>query len=161
MTDETSPESPTGSLADSPADSPAAPSQPGRRRFLWLTGAGAAVAAGAAGMSYWVRDRGEQSAVEDDEPVEPLSETGERLAAELHRRLPMLQLPEATVARWVNRHEAARGPWRRDKVRNKELQTFLLSTDFFPAADESKPLKFVTYYDPYLSVCYNPFRRTT
>jgi hypothetical protein len=36
---------------------------------------------------------------------------------------------------------------------------FLLSTDFFQnGADESRPLRYVTYYDPYRSPCYNPLR---
>ena len=35
--------------------------------------------------------------------------------------------------------------------------TFLMSTDFFQnAADESRPLRFVALYDPYVTPCYNP-----
>ena len=37
---------------------------------------------------------------------------------------------------------------------------YLSSTDFFiNDADESRPVRFVALYDPYVSPCYNPFRR--
>lgn len=35
---------------------------------------------------------------------------------------------------------------------------FLASTDFFQnGADEARPLRYVAFYDPYVSSCYNPF----
>ena len=37
---------------------------------------------------------------------------------------------------------------------------FLLSTDFFQnGANETKPVKFVALYDPYVTPCYNPLAR--
>ncbi|PRQ04680.1 hypothetical protein ENSA5_05940 [Enhygromyxa salina] len=129
--------------------------KPTRRTFLAMTIGGAVVAGGAAGLTWWIKDRGE---LDEIEPPEPMSETGEVLAGLLRERLDMLELPDATISKWVNRYEKHRKPWTRDKVSRKDLQNFLLSTDFFPAADESKPLRFVAYYDPYISVCYNPLR---
>lgn len=36
---------------------------------------------------------------------------------------------------------------------------FLLSTDFFlNGADENRPVRFVAYYDPYITPCWNPVR---
>jgi len=140
--------------------------QPTRRTFLELTAAGAALAA-TGGIAWWVTQRGPLRRVDLDvpaqgelpEPPPPLSETGVALAAMLVDKLDTLKLPETTVARWVHRYEEHKGPWTRKKVSRKVLQNFLLSTDFFPAADEDKPLRFVAYYDPYISVCYNPLRR--
>lgn len=40
------------------------------------------------------------------------------------------------------------------------LSRFLLSTDFFlHDADESRPIRYLRLYDPYLSPCNNPFVR--
>ncbi|HVH98075.1 MAG TPA: twin-arginine translocation signal domain-containing protein [Enhygromyxa sp.] len=129
--------------------------KPTRRSFLALTAVGATVAAAAGGVTWWVKHRGE---LEELEPPEPMSETGAKLAALLIERLDMLKLPEATVSKWVNRYEKHEGPWKGKKVARKDLQNFLLSTDLFPDGDDSKPLRFVSYYDPYISVCYNPIR---
>lgn len=134
------------------------PKQPTRRSFLALTAAGATVAAAAAVGTWWVKHRGELEAADPSDPPEPLSETGAKLAALIVARLDMLKLPEATVSKWVNRYEKHRGPWKGKKVARKDLQNFLLSTDLFPDGDDSKPLRFVSYYDPYVSVCYNPLR---
>jgi hypothetical protein len=135
--------------------------KPKRRTFLAMTIGGAVVASGAAGLTWWasqdaeVLDAGE---IDEIDPPEPMSETGQVLAKLLRKRLDMLELPETTIAKWVNQLEKHRKPWKGKKVSRKDLQNFLLSTDFFPAADESKPLRFVAYYDPYISVCYNPLR---
>jgi hypothetical protein len=126
-----------------------------RRSFLALTVLGASVAAAAGGVTWWIKHRGELEALE---PPEPMSETGAQLAQLIIERLDMLKLPEATVSKWVNRYEKHEGPWKGKKVSRKDLQNFLLSTDLFPDGDEDKPLRFVSYYDPYISVCYNPLR---
>jgi hypothetical protein len=139
--------------------------EPTRRLFLGLTAVGATIAA-TGGMAWWATQHGPLRRAlevpaqgELPEPPPPLSETGVALATMLVDKLDMLKLPETTVAQWVHRYEQHKGPWTRKKVSRKVLQNFLLSTDFFPAADESKPLRFVAYYDPYISVCYNPLRR--
>ena len=135
--------------------------KPNRRSFLAMTIGGAVVVSGAAGLTWWathaaeITDPGE---IDELDPPEAMSETGERLAKQLRKRLDMLELPQTTIAKWVNLYEQHRKPWTGKKVSRKELQNFLLSTDFFPAGDESKPLRFVAYYDPYISVCYNPLR---
>lgn len=129
--------------------------KPTRRSFLALTVVGASMAAAAGGATWWIKHRGE---LEGLEPPEPMSETGAQLAELLAKRLDMLKLPEATLSKWVNRYEKHNGPWKGKKVGRKDLQNFVLSTDLFPDGDESKPLRFVSYYDPYISVCYNPLR---
>jgi hypothetical protein len=151
---------PEASPADAPAGVPAGvpvppAAKPTRRTFLAMTIGGAALAGAAAGLTWWIKDRGE---IAEIEPPEPMSETGEQLAELVRERLDMLKIPDATIAKWVNRYEKHRRPWKGKRVGRKDLQNFLLSTDFFPEADESKPLQFVAYYDPYISVCYNPLR---
>ena len=129
--------------------------KPNRRAFLAFTAIGASLAAAAGGVTWWVSHNGE---LVELEPPEPMSETGEALATQLRERLAMLEVPDATLAKWVNRFEQHNGPWKGRKPSRKDLQNFLLSTDFFPNADEGEPLRFVSYYDPYVSVCYNPLR---
>lgn len=130
--------------------------KPTRRAFLAMTVGGAAVVGASAGAAWWIRSRGE---IAEIEPPEPMSASGERLAELVRERLKMLDIPDATIAKWVNRYEKHRRPWPENKQPGrKDLQNFLLSTDFFPDADEGRPLRFVAYYDPYISVCYNPLR---
>lgn len=136
------------------------PSQkPNRRKFLALTIGGATLVAATAGAAWWIRHPGELAKIGgDDETPEPMSETGEKLAKLIQKRLDMLDIPDATVAKWVNAYERNEKPWSGKQVSRKDLQNFLLSTDLFPDGDEQKPLAFVAYYDPYISVCYNPLR---
>lgn len=50
-----------------------------------------------------------------------------------------------------------RGPWD-PETSPRPFTRFLASTDFFQnGADETRPLRYVSYYDPYVSTCYNPF----
>jgi hypothetical protein len=130
-----------------------------RRKFLALTIGGAALVAASGGAAWWIRHRGELDEIAPkDEPPEPMSETGQTLAKLIKKRLDMLVIPDATVAKWVNAYERNEKPWSGNKVGRKDLQNFLLSTDLFPTGNELKPLAFVAYYDPYISVCYNPLR---
>ena len=56
------------------------------------------------------------------------------------------------------RHQGAWNP----TTSPRPFTRFLASTDFFQnGADESRPLRYVTYYDPYVSNCYNPFDTST
>jgi hypothetical protein len=133
--------------------------KPNRRKFLALTAGGAALVGATASAAWWIRHRGEIDEINpEDETPEPMSETGEQLAKLIVARLDMLVIPDATIAKWVNAYERNEKPWSGKRVARKDLQNFLLSTDLFPAGDEQQPLRFVAYYDPYISVCYNPLR---
>ena len=58
---------------------------------------------------------------------------------------------------FVQDFEAVNGPWRPTSDTSPSM-LFLASTDFFQTgADESRPLRYVAYFDPYRSPCYNPF----
>ena len=57
-------------------------------------------------------------------------------------------------ARDLGRHQ---GPWN-PETSPRPYTRFLASTNFFQnGADEAKPLEYVSYYDPYVTSCYNPF----
>jgi hypothetical protein len=130
-----------------------------RRTFLALSIGGAAVVAATAGVSYYLtHDKGE---LDELDPPEPLSETGQRFADAILEKLDMLDIPDATIAKWVNDYERYERPWTGKAPSRKDLQNFLLSTDLFPDGDEQKPLRYVAYYDPYISVCYNPLRHAS
>lgn len=70
------------------------------------------------------------------------------------------------VSRFVDTFERYRYPIRRNPLKllgplpDEIYMNYLSSTDFFiNDADESRPVRFVALYDPYVSPCYNPFRR--
>ena len=46
------------------------------------------------------------------------------------------------------------------KIKDSIATQYLLSSDFFlNGADESITVKYITYYDPYKTICENPFAR--
>ncbi|MBW2293445.1 MAG: hypothetical protein JRG89_02590 [Deltaproteobacteria bacterium] len=63
-----------------------------------------------------------------------------------------------TFARDLSRHQ---GRWNPD-TSPRPYTRFLASTDFFQnGADEARPLRYVAFYDPYVTPCYNPFASST
>lgn len=78
-----------------------------------------------------------------------------KISEDLPRYFEYLKIPDATLdgyLRDLGRHGLTP---RVDQAR----ESFLKSTDFFPSgADESKPLAYLTLYDPYRSPCFNPFK---
>jgi hypothetical protein len=112
------------------------------RRGLLL----ALIAMLAAGIFRWVRE------------VRGRSRTA-TLEGRLRAHLDYLPLDDEVVAAFARdyRSDAARAA-RREAI-EPIASRFLLSTDFFQTgADESRPPRYVTYYDPYRSPCYNPLR---
>jgi hypothetical protein len=79
------------------------------------------------------------------------------LARELAAEFAYLDIAPATFERFSRDFERAYGRWRPGQE-NRPGARFLASTDFFQnGADESRRLRYVRFYDPYLSPCYNPF----
>jgi hypothetical protein len=76
----------------------------------------------------------------------------------IRREFHYLQLDDGGVAAFVGEYEKHRGPISRFRHPEDDLfDRFLLSTDFFRnGADESRPVRFVLFYDPYISPCWNP-----
>ncbi|HET6418362.1 MAG TPA: hypothetical protein VFG22_18845 [Polyangiales bacterium] len=78
-----------------------------------------------------------------------------------------LDIDPAGVSRFVDTFERHQYPIRRNPLKllfrplpDEIYMNYLSSTDFFiNGADESRPVRFVALYDPYVSPCYNPFRR--
>lgn len=124
-----------------------------RRRFLTITAA-ALAAAGATGITarrLW-RSRTADGA----------SAFRATLAAQLRERFAYLRCEAELFERFLDDLErhlpvlARHAPSNRIDV----FARFLLSTDFFrTGADPTRPLRYVTFYDPYVTPCHNPLRR--
>jgi len=81
------------------------------------------------------------------------------LAQHLAEHFSYLVLDEGTAEGFVRAYESNGGsPELQDpRVRSDLHRQFLMSTDFFQnGADETRPLRFVALYDPYVTPCYNP-----
>lgn len=76
----------------------------------------------------------------------------------IHDALPGLDLDPGGVRAFVAAHEALHGRERRGGWTDPEIPlTYLASTDYFrPGADADGTVRFVAYYDPYASPCWNP-----
>ncbi len=68
-----------------------------------------------------------------------------------------LELHPEAAPRYVAAHREAERAGRLTPLYADFYDRFLLSTDFFPnGADESRPVRFLAFYDPRVSPCYNP-----
>jgi hypothetical protein len=79
----------------------------------------------------------------------------------IRARLRSLRIPAETLIAWASDRERHEGPFEApdSDVPHEVVSQFLMSTDFFPnGMDERRPLAYVTYYDPYVTPCYNPLR---
>lgn len=57
---------------------------------------------------------------------------------------------------WSDKENAFR------RLEDNIVSQYLLSTDFFQnGADENRAVKYILFYDPYVTVCRNPFNRKT
>ena len=91
----------------------------------------------------------------------------EWIVRKLTAHFDYLDIDLAEVRRFVDTFEQYRYPIRRNPLKlllgplpDEIYMNYLSSTDFFiNDADESRPVRFVALYDPYVSPCYNPFRR--
>lgn len=90
-----------------------------------------------------------------------LSDNAKDLARLLYDRLEGVHIDGAAYVAFVRDHEAFQGKIRRRKKASSRVVTkFLLSTDFFENGAKERTLsKYKGYYDPYVSVCGNPFTR--
>lgn len=120
-----------------------------RRRFLL----GAALAGAALVMMGWPKDRGRL--------LSYLSAATNRIwppAARLRYHFSYLTFEPGAIEQYVRDVEQHVGPiniaWREFHTR------LLLSTDFFlNDEDETRVIRYVTFYDPSLTLCSNPFAR--
>ncbi len=83
----------------------------------------------------------------------------EEIAARVHKSLPFLKLDPSGVAKFAHELVAAREKGDMKPIYWLDLaHRYLLSSDFFDnGADLAKPVKFVLFYEPYLTPCFNPF----
>lgn len=122
-----------------------------RRRFLVRAAAALVGAAGLAALALWGFRRPRGGAPDADP-----------LASALRRQFADFGIGDELIARFASDHARYAGAALRYDVPDRvdPLGAFLLSTDFFQnGADASRPLRYVRYYDPYVSPCYNPLAR--
>ena len=137
----------------------------GRRRFVKLgITALAAVGAGSSGALAF-RNR-ESVAWHWDK----LSDSVDESTSKLHRALvsvedriqnhfDYLNIDEGGLKAFAQQHQRRYGEGFDSEPDSELFERFLLSTDFFQhSANESRLVKYVSYYDPYVSPCYNPCR---
>ncbi len=82
-----------------------------------------------------------------------------RIAASLRARFSYLRIDDAVLATFAGDYlRDRRHRWDgRAPFPDRDAMRFLMSTDFFQnGADESRSLRWVAYYNPYVSPCYNP-----
>ena len=86
-----------------------------------------------------------------------VAEARRRVVEYLRVKLPWLNHGEGTLERFAEEYVRWYPPGTKPTAGPNLVARYLLSTDFFPGgADESRPLEFVEFYDPYVSPCYNP-----
>ncbi|MCP4039086.1 MAG: hypothetical protein GY944_28145 [bacterium] len=97
------------------------------------------------------------SACSEDAPKAPQPAGDLLLRRALRKHFHYLKIDEDVIAAFAHDLTQNQGAWR-PATSPRPYTRFLASTDFFQnGADESRPLRYVRYYDPYLSACYNPF----
>ena len=86
-----------------------------------------------------------------------VGEARRRVVEYLRVKLPWLNHGEGTLERFAEEYVRWYPPGTKPTAGPNLVARYLLSTDFFPGgADESRPLEYVEFYDPYVSPCYNP-----
>ncbi|MEX2208618.1 MAG: hypothetical protein WEF50_20575 [Myxococcota bacterium] len=80
--------------------------------------------------------------------------TPEEIEADLREYYAYLEFDDALLGAFMRDLARLPQPLHRGELRRR----FLLSTDFFVSGeDESRPLAYRAFCDPYLSPCYQPF----
>ncbi len=79
-------------------------------------------------------------------------------AQRIERHFHYLDLDPEGVRAFVRDYTKHRGEITRfSEPREDIFERYLLSTDFFRnGADESRPVRYVLFFDPYVSPCWNP-----
>ena len=129
-----------------------------RRLVQWLAAIGGRVLSvrliGFAGSGLAV------SSCAEDEAASPAHPTSE-LHHAIREHFTYLSIDDAVVNAFEKDLTRHHGAWSASKS-PRPFTRFLASTDFFQnGGDESRPLTYVSYYDPYVSTCYNPFADTS
>jgi hypothetical protein len=119
----------------------------GRRRVLALGAVATVLAAGGGVLAArrWARRS-------------PAPGARAALGRQLRARFRYLRCEEAVFERFLDDFEAHFPALVRHagSSRVDVFGRFLLSTDFFAHGDPARPLRYVTFYHPYVTPCYNP-----
>jgi hypothetical protein len=95
----------------------------------------------------------------DRPALDGLSKAAQRVGLRIHAHLGFLDIEDDAYRRFLEDLEQHEGSLEEQSVGRTLLQKFLFSTDFFlHRADETRTIAYRQYYDPYISVCYQPLR---
>jgi hypothetical protein len=126
-----------------------------RRQFVKLGAVGGAVIAlGTWGIAHWLQGRREHVLDHLAWTREAHLSLEDRIARQFH----YLRLDRAGIRAFAQDYERHFGRVSRfRRPYDDPFHRYLLSTDFFVnGADESKLVRYVLFYDPYVSPCWNP-----
>lgn len=89
--------------------------------------------------------------------TEAAAKTAPVLQRAIRQHFNYLTIDDAVIEAFAQDLAKHQGPWQ-PKASPRPFTRFLASTDFFQNdGDETRSLQYVSYYDPYVSPCYNPF----
>lgn len=134
------------------------PTDPGRRALI-VGSAGAVVVLGAGAAIVRTLDAlGEPTAERAVEEPPPLEGHIHPLLRRIRRELEGLRFPQEAFTEFLSDYEENIAPGEVGAARDPDISMrFLLSTDFFEnGQDESAPLEYVLFYDPWINPCRNP-----
>ena len=154
------------SAAASPAPARARPPI-GRRRFLQVSlpalGAALLAATGTAAFDWLgLRTLGQWQWRSWRDHASAYRYMGLSAEARIRKHFADLTIDEAGLRRFVADYEKHVGRIKFYSVTTNGMlfRKFLLSSDYYRnGADPSKPVHYVTFHDPYVSPCWNPFAR--
>ena len=128
------------------------PDQPSRRTFIkWSLAATGAVSVGAVGGVLYHERESVAWHLQD------LERTFISVEDRIRSHYDYLTIDEEGLATYASRHRELFGEGSDVKRDPTFYERFLLSTDFFQnGADESRLVRYVSFYDPYVSPCWNP-----
>ncbi len=123
-----------------------------KRRTFVKAGLGTVAVLGAGSVGTIVA-KGKWGAVQHG--LENLSFTS--IEEQVRAYFPYLQIDDEGLRKFADMHRSQFGSGLFAKPDTMLHKRFLLSTDFFPnGADEARVVRYVMYYDPYVSPCWNP-----
>lgn len=140
-----------------------------RRRFLKRSGLLLlSLAALAVGLVRWIAEWRERAALPTPAGGasgalgagdEQATRAEQQIASALREEFAYLEIDPELFERFAADYlRDRRRTWRPGRpLSQRDRMRFLLSTDFFQhGADERRPLRYVAYYQPYATPCYNP-----
>ena len=129
-----------------------------KRRFFIFSAATFSIV-GSGGAYWWGRRNSNVSLTETGNDAEP-AKAKARFIQAIQEKLNYLELDRTALTQYQIEIEKIFGripELRKNETAETFASHFLLCTNFFiDGEDTSKKIRFVTFYDPYISPCFNP-----